>query len=133
MVHVSYVKKRLSEKIPYPSARDMMYCYNKVKPHSRFETFAHFIVKAGISFLYFRKGRPFLTEYETVDGRKFDVVIAPTNSREDIIIYKIVHTHREKDYGKVMELEINVRKAPKEVKQAIKTLRNWLKKFMVKV
>lgn len=123
----------LREKDVVPNVRDpfksLMYGLNKVRFHNRMESFSHFLTKCVLAKLIFNQKDGIITEYEYPDCKVMDVLQV---KKDEIIGYQVeTNSFEEKKFYNTSVLIVDLRKCPKEVEDAFKTLKNYFKEFIV--
>lgn len=112
------------------SRKDYLYGYNKIRIHNRFETTEHFMAKAMMSFLIFKKGKVFITEADCRNGRVLDIL--QINKNGEFVSYEIESNKLDKsDVDGVDTFEIKLSKMPPEARKGLKSMEKWLNKYVV--
>lgn len=121
----------LNEKDCIAQKRKLLYGYNRVRIHNRFETFEHFITKAMLTFLIFKKGKKgVITEAEMRNGRQIDVLQVARNG--NLVGYEIENNKFDKiDVDGVDIIEINLKKMPQKAREGIKELEKFVKEYLI--
>lgn len=111
--------------------RKIIYGYNRVRIHNKYETKEHFMTKALLTHMIFSRTRNgVMTEADMRDGRSIDVLQVAKNG--DLVGYEIENGKNTKnDVDGVDFVEINLKKMPKKAKEGIKELENWLKVYLI--
>lgn len=110
--------------------KNYRYGYNKVRPHSRFESLEHFITKAMMSYLIFKKQNAFITEADCRNGRVLDILQITHN--KNFVGYEIESKNNNKaDVDRVDIIEIPLKNMPNSSKRGLTDLENWLRRYLV--
>ena len=113
-----------------PKDRSLKYSIGKVRPHSRLETFEHFLVKATLTKVLQDKGIGVVSECEFANGRVVDVLGVYPNS---FVAYEIESKgeNTKCEVPDVDEMVIDLRNIPKDVVKSIDFLRKWIEEQVV--
>ncbi len=114
------------------SNRDFNYGRNRVRPHSKNETWEHWLMKALLFKHMFNNGDGVLTEHELPSGEVIDLLQI---KKGDAIAYEI-QTNREKHvrYENKYEMDtiqIELKDMPTVVREAIRVLVIYSKDFVI--
>jgi len=112
--------------------RNFIYGYNRIKIHNQYETAEHFMAKAMLGFLIFSgKGGTFVSEAEMSSGRCVDIVQI-TKKNRNLVGYEIENTKNKKTgIAGIDIVEIPLKKMPREAKDGLKALENWLNEYVI--
>jgi len=118
------------KKLELNKQRNLKYAYGKVRPHSRYETFLHFLTKAMVTKMVMDMGDAVLTEVEFANCRVVDVLQIKPKSN---IVYEIESKGKntKETIKGVDEVVIPLTKIPKKVKEGIEEFAKWLEKYIV--
>lgn len=125
--------KILAEKNIAPvmaSNRFLHYGWKKVRSHQfKFESFQHFIAKACVGKLIMSLGDGMVTEYVYPNCDKIDVLQI---KKDSLIGYEIIYGGGAKeDFHNTDVMVIDLKKAPKEVLESFKILKQYFSKFVI--
>ena len=110
--------------------RKLEYGLGKIRPHSRFETNEHLLVKALVSFMALKKDNQFITEAECRNGKIIDIIQIKKNG--NLIAYEIESVKNNKpDVENVDTVEIPLKEMPEKAKEGLKELEKWLKAYII--
>jgi hypothetical protein len=135
---LEFAKKMLEDKGLLISSRNLSLSWKKTRSHNfKYESFSHYMLKAGLVCLINKKSESgnkqgACSEYMFPSGRKADVLQFITKGRE-MVGYEVQTTvDKKKKYPEeVPMLVIDLTKAPEKVHEALKTLEDYLKEFIV--
>ena len=113
-----------------PERRELKYGYNKVRCHQpKFETWEHFMSKAGLLKLILDMGDAGFTEYQYPDAKICDVLQIKD---KELITYQVENKKPTvQEFKNSSCMLVDLRKMPKEVEEAFKTIKKYLKRFVV--
>lgn len=107
--------------------RDILYGYNRIRFHNRYETLPHFLTKALLGFLIFKKSDGMISEFELKTGEIADIF--QTKKNGELIFYEIESLkEKPKTYAQVT---IKLKDMPKEVKDGLIAFKKWIEKYIV--
>ena len=115
-----------------PERRELKYGYNRVRCHQpKFETWEHFMSKAGLLKLILDKGDTGFTEYQYPNSKICDVLQVKLKPKE-LITYQVENKKPTvQEFKNSSCMLVDLRKMPEEVEEAFKTIKKYLKQFVV--
>jgi hypothetical protein len=123
------VKRILNDSGVLASDRDFVNGYNKIRRHTQFESWEHFITKAMLAFLVMKTGKVVITEADMKNGRCIDILQVVENN---LVGYEVESVHNGKvSVDGVDIVEIPLSKAPASFKKGIKDMEKWLQSYMI--
>lgn len=124
------IKNILKNKDCLNPERNINYSYNRTKFHNRYESFEHFMAKAMLTFLLFKKGKGIISEAEMRDGRVIDIL--QINKKGELVGYELNNTKPDKiDVHNVDIADIPLDQMPETAKQGIRDLGKWLEQYII--
>lgn len=110
--------------------RNILYSLNRVKLHNRYESLEHFMTKAMLTHLLFKKGKNTISEAEMRDGRTVDTLLICKDG--DLVAYEIESIKDTKPAVKGVDIvDIYLKAMPEEAKTGLLALEKWLEEFIV--
>jgi hypothetical protein len=110
---------------------DVRYGYNKVRCHQpKYETWEHFISKAGLMKLVLDMGDCGFTEYQFPNAKICDVL--QVKKFKELITYQVENKKPTvQEFPNASCMLVDLRKMPDEVAEAFQTIKKYLKGFVV--
>lgn len=114
-----------------PERTDMRYGFNKVRSHQpRFETWEHFMSKAGLLKLILDQGDTGFTEYQYPNTKVADVL--QLKGFKELVVYQVENKKPTvQEFPNSSCMVVDLRKMSKEVKNSFEVLRKYLREFVV--
>lgn len=120
----------LREKNCMNEQRKFIYGYNRTKIHNQYETFEHYMAKAALVYLIFKKKMNVISEAEMNTGRVVDVLQICKNG--DLVGYECESGKNNKlDIKGVDIVDVPLNKMPEFAKDGIFELKKWLEQYLI--